>query len=265
MSLVKYGKNVLIAGGSEGLGAAFANAFAAQGMNLYLVARREEQLTSIAKEISGKYSVSVKIMVCDLGLPNSIQLVQSAIGEVEIDVLVYNAARPYIGNFESLSMNDHENIVQVNMLTPLQFVHAFGAGMISRKRGAIILMTSLAGRQGSGFIATYAATKAFNLILGESLWYEWRKHNVDVLACTAGATATPNFINSKPGKLGLFEPQVQTPEAVVRECLNKLGKTPSFISGFGNRLASLFMNKLFSRKLATIIMGNSVKKLYQLK
>jgi uncharacterized protein len=262
MNLTKYGRNVLIAGGSEGLGAAFAHAFAAQGMNVYLVARREEQLMSIAKEITGKYSVTVKIMVCDLGLPNSIQVVQSAIGEVEIDVLVYNAARSYIKPFESVGMSEHEAIAGVNMLAPLRFVHFFGSQMIARKRGAIILMTSLAGRQGSGFIATYAATKAFNLILGESLWYEWRQRNVDVLACTAGATTTPNYINSKPCKHGLFDPPLQSPEAVVKECLHKLGKTPSFISGRGNRVTSFFMNRIFSRKLAVTIMGNAMRKIY---
>ena len=58
----------------------------------------------------------------------------------------------------------------------------------------------MAGLQGSGYLATYAATKAFNRVLAESLWYEWKDKGVDIIACCAGATATPGYIRSKPGK-----------------------------------------------------------------
>lgn len=263
MSLKRYGKNVLIAGGSEGIGSAYAHAFAKAGMNLFLLGRRIEQLIAIQKELKSNYNVEVKIIQADLGDSHSLQLVLSEIGEIEIDVLVYNAALSYIGKFETADAELHQRIADVNMNSSLKFIHHFGSKMVERKRGAVIIMSSLSAKQGSAYIATYAATKAFNLILAEGLWYEWGKYNVDVIACIAGATATPNFINSKPGKLGFFEPQVQPPEAVVAECLNKLGKKPSLITGSGNRLAAFFMNNIFTRKLAVTIMGNSTKKLYK--
>ena len=125
-------------------------------------------------------------------------------------------------------------------------------------------MSSLAGFQGSGFLAPYAATKAFNRVLGESLWYEWSRKGVDVIACCAGATATPGYIRSKPGKLGFIEPQVQTPDEVVEECLVQLGRVPSFISGSGNRIANFFMSRIFSPKRAVKIMSDATKKLYGL-
>jgi short-subunit dehydrogenase len=193
---------------------------------------------------------------------DSLDQVIEEIGNVEIDFLVYNAAKPYIGKFESLNLREQTDIARVNVISALRFVHYYGSKMVETKRGAVILMSSLSGQQGSPYISAYAATKAFNQVLGEGLWYEWKSKNVDVMACVAGATSTPNFIQSKPKPLGLFEPQVQTPEAVVKECFNKLGKKPSFITGGGNRLAAFFMNKFFSRKLAVKVMGDSVKRMY---
>ncbi len=82
------------------------------------------------------------------------------------------------------------------MLTPLDMLHTFGGKMLARGRGGIVLMASLAGFQGSGFLSMYAATKAFNRIMAESLWYEWKDSGVDVIACCAGATSTLNFIET---------------------------------------------------------------------
>ena len=125
-------------------------------------------------------------------------------------------------------------------------------------------MSSIAGIQGSGFLSTYAATKAFNRILAEGLWYEWKNKGVDVIACCAGATLTPNYINTKPQKISFAAPKAQKPEQVVEECLNKLGKVPSFVSGTGNKIATLFMS-LMSRKHAVNLMGDSARKMYGFK
>ena len=136
--------------------------------------------------------------------------------------------------------------------------------MLQKKKGAMILMASLAGFQGSGFLAAYAATKAFNRVLAESIWYEWKDRGVDVIACCAGATSTPNFINTKPEKANFFAPRVQTPEEVVNECFKKLGSQPSFVTGTGNKIASFIMQKLLPRKMAINIMGDTTKKMYRL-
>ena len=125
-------------------------------------------------------------------------------------------------------------------------------------------MASLAGFQGTPFIATYAATKAFNQILAESLWYEWKNRGIDVIACCAGATSSPNFLNTNPGKQNFFAPKVQTPEAVVAECFKRLGTTPSFITGRANKIASFFMQRMLPRKKAVTIMGDTTKKMYRL-
>ena len=98
--------------------------------------------------------------------------------------------------------------------------------------------------------------------MAESLWYEWKDSGVDVIACCAGATSTRNFVETKPEKATFLAPAVQTPMEVAKECLAQLGKQPSFIAGRGNRIASFFMQKIFPRKTAITIMGDTTRKMY---
>ncbi len=260
----RYGNTALVAGASEGIGAAYATLLAAEGFDLVLVARRLEPLQQFCESLKKKYSVGVTCLSCDLGEIDATGNLLKALNGKEINLLVYNAALSYIGPFIENSPEYHVRMAQVNMITPLNFLHAFGEKMLQKGRGAIILMASLAGFQGSGYLAMYGATKAFNRILAESLWYEWKDRGVDVMACCAGATSTPNFIETQPEKTGFFAPKVQSPEAVATECLKRLGKQPSFISGTGNKVASFIMQKLLPRKMTVTIMGDTTKKMYRL-
>ncbi len=260
----KYGLLALVAGASEGIGAAFSHYLAAAGMDLILVARRKEPLEQLAALLRNKYLINVECINCDLSENNAAQTIKEAINDKEINLLVYNAALSYIGRFEQNSIEYHNKIAYTNMITPMNMLHIFGESMLNNGSGALIIMASLAGFQGSGYLATYAATKAFSRVLAESLWYEWKNRGVDVIACCAGATSTQNFIDTNPEKAGFFAPRVQTPEEVVEECMNHLGKKPSFVTGRGNKIASFIMQKLLPRKMAINIMGDNTKKMYRL-
>jgi len=261
----KYGNTALVAGASEGMGAAYAFALAEKGMDLVLIARRKAPLDETARKISKQFGVSVLPVTCDLGDSDALQHIIQAIGDKQIDFLVYNAALSYIGPYLATGLTTHLDIAKVNMLSPLALVHYFGGKMVERGKGGVVLMSSIAGFQGSGFLSTYAATKAFNRVLAEGLWYEWKEKGVDVIACCAGATATPNYINTNPGKASPLEPKPQLPEQVVEECLQKIGKTPSFISGTGNKLVTFLMQHIFSRKMAIKMMGVGMRKMYGIK
>jgi short-subunit dehydrogenase len=253
-----------VAGASEGIGAAFATCLAAAGINLVLVARRLEPLKKLAAELESKYQIKASCISCDLANAQAPVELKNAVAGRDIDILVYNAALSYIGPFEENSIEHHNQMAQANMITPMNLMQIFGEPMLKRGKGALILMASLAGFQGSGFLAGYAATKAFNRVLGESLWYEWKDRGVDVMACCAGATATPNFLNTKPENPGFFAPRVQSPEEVVEECFKQLGKQPSFVSGGSNKLATFIMQRLMPRRLAITIMGDTTRKMYRL-
>ncbi len=260
----KYGDTALIAGASEGMGAAYAHALAARGLSLVLVARRKDVLEETALTISKRYNVNVMPVACDLAAPGATQQIAQAIGDMQVDFLVYNAALSYIGPYLATAPSTHAAIAAVNMVTPLAMLHYFGGKMVQRGRGGVVIMASIAGFQGSGYLSTYAATKAFNRVLAEGLWYEWKPKGVDVIGCIAGATATPNYINTKPGKASPLEPKPQQPEDVVEQCLRKIGTTPSFISGTGNKLVSFLMQHIFTKKKSVNMMGDSMKKMYRI-
>jgi short-subunit dehydrogenase len=260
----KYGPLALVAGASEGIGAAFSTCLAAEGMDLVLVARRKDPLDKLAALLINKYHINVDCINCDLSDNDAAHTVKKVLKGKEVNLLVYNAALSDIGHFEQNSEEYHNKIAYTNMITLMNMLRIFGDPMLKKGKGAIIIMASLAGFQGSGFLAAYAATKAFSRVLAESLWYEWKDRGVDVIACCAGATATPNFIGTRPEKPGFFAPRVQLPEEVVKECMHRLGKKPSVVIGRGNKIASFIMQNLLPRKLAVNIMGDNTRKMYRL-
>jgi beta-glucosidase len=260
----RYGPTALIAGASEGLGAAWAHALAAQGLNLILIARRPDPLAEITRELTLKFKITVSPLTIDLAADDATQQIIAATTDQPIDLLVLNAAASYIGPFLAADPSTHQRIAAVNMLAPLALLHHFGNQMVERRRGGIIIMSSLAGFQGSGYLATYAGTKTFLKVLAESLWYEWRPYNVDVIACCAGATATPNYLATNPGKASPLEPKPQQPAKVVAECLRRIGTTPSFVSGAANKWITFFMQHILSKKAAIRMMSNGLKKMYRI-
>jgi uncharacterized protein len=258
----KYGPWALIAGASQGLGAAYTRQIAAAGINLVLVARREEALSALADEIRQAYQVQVLPLALDLALHETpAQILQAAAG-LEVGLLVYNAGYSAVGPFLERELADHLREIDTNVRTPMTLAHGFAQRMLERSRGGIVLMSSLTAYQGSAFVSNYGATKAYNMILGEGLWEEWRDHGVDMLACAAGATRTPNYLASQPKALATVSTSTLSPEEVVKETLAALGKQPYVIPGGFNRLASFFMRRLLPRQLAIRMMGRILRGMY---
>jgi uncharacterized protein len=130
--------------------------------------------------------------------------------------------------------------------------------MAQRRKGGLVLMTSLAGSQGGPLLASYAASKAFNLVLAEGLWAELGSLGVDVVACRAGATRTPGYASSHPKKTI----RLMDAEPVVEETLRALGRRPSLVPGALNKLAAFVLVRLFPKRAAIRVMGRATKQLY---
>src|SRR3569623_400803 len=177
----------LVAGASEGIGAAFARELAASGHDLVLIARRPEPLEALATELRAT-GRTVETLAVDLG--SDVGTVRRAIAH-PIDVVVWNAALSLIGPFLETSLEDHERMLALNTRGPLSAARIFGAQMAERGRGTIILLSSLTAFWGTAYLATYGATKAFNLALAAALAAELGPSGVDVVACSAGARMSP--------------------------------------------------------------------------
>ena len=259
----KYGPWAIIAGASEGLGAAFTRAIAERGINVIPIARRKEMLENLSQMIRDNYSVEVRPLVLDLASPDILEEVKKETDELEVGLLVYNVGLSLIGTFLHRTLQEHETILNTNCRTQLLMTHHFGSLMKDRRKGGIVILSSLAGFQGTAMVAHYAATKAYNRVLAEGLWDEFKTYGVDVLSSCAGATATPNYLNSKPKKLNPMAPPVMSAEEVVKESLHALGKKPIHITGRWNRLASFFTHRLFSRKKAVSTFSKSTRDMYE--
>jgi short-subunit dehydrogenase len=257
----RYGPWAVVAGASQGLGEAYAEQLAALGLNLALVARRKPLLDALADRLTSSYSIETRAIELDLAREDAATALDAATQDLDVGLLVYNAARSVIGPFLDRPLADHLNELAVNVRAPMQFAYLLGGRMAARGHGGIVLMSSLASGQGTALTANYAATKAYNRVLAEGLWEELRRQGVDVLACLAGATSTPSYASSAP-KGGGAASATMTPGAVAAEALAALGRRPFVIPGRGNKLAAFAMQRLLPRRVAIGIMGRVLRGMY---
>ncbi|SUA42246.1 Fatty acyl-CoA reductase [Nocardia africana] len=226
----RYGPWAVIAGGSEGVGAEFADRLAAAGINIVLLARREGPLAETADRVAAR-GVQVRTVVVDLTAADAPARVESATADVEVGLLVYNAgANTHSAEFLDGDLDAFAAMNALNVTVPLALVHHFGRGMRERRRGGIVLVGSLTGYCGSARHTVYGGSKAYLRIFAESLWLELRDYNVDVLHLVLGVTRTPAMARAGlnfdiPGML------VAEPADVAREGLEQLANGPVFVAG----------------------------------
>ncbi len=258
-----FGPWALIAGASEGLGEAFAREIAKNGINVALIARRKTLLDKLCSTISKEYNVQTKAIQLDLASENILDIIKAETKEIDIGLVVYNAALSPIGLFFNFDLEKHFKVIDVNVKGPMVFAYHFGQLMKDKGKGGIILLSSLAGLQGDPYHANYSATRGYTMNLAEALWYELRKYGVHVMACVAGATNTPNYISSKPKRAGLINPRPMDPFKVAKGSLKSLKKNkPYHIPGLNNKFNSFILKRMLKRERAIKFMGNIASKMY---
>jgi len=250
----KYGPWALIAGASEGIGKSFAEQLAAQGINLLLVARRETVLQETAQQIRSRFGVEVAICTLDLTAVDLELQLDRLIAKHDIGLLIYNAGATHgAGLFLDEPMSYALNLVRLNCIGPVVLTHTIGRQLRARGRGGIILLSSMSALAGTGYVATYAATKSFDMIFAEGLWAELRGYGVDVLGLVAGATQTPamqrsgafmqiegDSVDATTNTSDALQPNIMAmhPDDVAREALAELGNGPILFPGENNRAAA---------------------------
>lgn len=258
----KYGPVALITGGSEGLGAAFADEIAARGIDLVLIARRTEPLEAKAASLKAAHGVSVTTIAADAGRDEGLALIEDRTKHLEIGLFVHSAAVSTIGEVTSLPASAHDALIALNCRAPALLAHRLGAQMASRGRGGIVFLSSLSALAGTAMVAHYAASKAYQRVLAEGLWAELRPRGVDVIACLAGPTDTPTYRAGRPRTATVEWPPVMDPTDVARRTLSALGSGPILVPGRMNRVTSALLRCLPSR-LAVEIMSASTRRMYR--
>ena len=253
----KYGPWGLITGASSGIGKEYAKHIANKGLNIVLVARSEEKLRSIEKDIITKYQIKVKVVIADLTSEVDFDTLLKETHNLEIGLLINNAGREDSNHFLEIATKEHIETVDLNIKAPLLLTHHFGAKMVERKKGGVINMSSIVAFQGVPYIANYAATKSYNLIFSEGIAAEFKKYNIDVLAVTPGFTRT-NLANRYEFSGTPFKPLA--PDFVANKAINALGKKRLTIPGFINGFLYWSGKFLFSRNMNTKSFGMVFKK-----
>lgn len=248
-----YGPRALVAGAAVGLGAEYARQLAARGLDLVLLDRDRAPLDATVGALRAAHPVTITPVVLDLARPDLLAALVAATRPYEIGLAVYNAAIGTVAPFLEMPPEHAATMIDVNCRGPMLFVHALAPAMVARGRGGIILMSSMSGSFGSEQLALYAATKAFDLILAESLWAELRHHGVDVLAVQPGSTRTPGWESSQPADRP--DPGVPVMEVgpVVQEALEALGREPSIVPGEENREGASALRALPRRQAIEIM------------
>ena len=228
----KYGPWAMVLGASEGIGEAFVRQIAAAGINVVLVSRRQSVLDALAASLPE--TVQHRTLAVDLTADDAVDQLIAATDDIEVGLVVYNAGADTMAvKFHDRSLDEVMHLVKLNVVTPTKLCHRVGAQMRARKRGGIILLGSMAGLAGTGWVATYSATKAYDQMLAEGLWRELKADGVDVMVLVAGATATP--AHDRMGAKVTKEYPPMDPADVAREGLAALGSGPLHVAGDANR------------------------------
>lgn len=242
----KYGGWALVIGASSGIGEAFARYCAAAGMNVVIVARRAANLESTAQSIRATHAVDVRIVEADTSTQVGVDAIIAGTEDLEIGLLVPCAAVESKGYFVDQDPATADRMDFLNVSAPSKLARHFGGRMASRHRGAIVLISSLSGYTAGPFMAQYHATKAYILVLGESLHVEMKDKNVDVTVLSPGPVDTPMIADMKADliKGGMT---IMSPDEVVRIAFQALGRKPSVVAGFKNSFIVGMQTRIMSR------------------
>ena len=234
-------KTALITGASSGIGEAFARTLAGKGLDLILVARSEDKLRALARQLNELYARRVEVVTADLGVAGSAAKVQAAAQALGMPVglLINNAGFGTVGAFLKQDAERERQEILLNAAAVVDLSHAFLPAMVERGRGGIINVASMAAFQPLPYMSVYAATKAFVLSFSQGLRGEVRSKGVKVLAVCPGPVDTPFFEATGNAKLRKTVPRatMMTADGVVQASLKALRAGRSVVvPGMANKL-----------------------------
>ena len=249
-------KTILITGASSGIGEAFAKRLDQLGANLILTARSENKLISLAESMDNAIVISG-----DLSDPEFPEQLYKRVKEkdLDIDILINNAGFGFSGLFLDSTIQNYQDMLNVNIYSLTKLTHLFLKDMLDRGNGGIINISSLASYQPMPYFTIYAATKSYVTSFTIALHEEYKEKGINVLAVCPGYTKT-NFntrasMSSKP-----IAGYIMTAESVVEESLKSYLKgRPLIINGFSNRFIKIFMS-ILPRGLALKMTKYIIKK-----
>lgn len=254
----KYGEWGIILGATEGVGKAFCEKIASEGMNVVMLGRREEKLNALAEEIKEKYNVDCMVLPTDLSKTGEIDKVFEATKDLDMGFMTYVACFHTFGKLQDTPWEKHEEMINVNIMSFLKSFYHYMGIFAKQDRGAVINVSSLTGFSSSPFNAQYGAGKSYILKLTQAVARENRDTNVDVMVVTLGSTITPSLLKNLPGgpEGEAVMARAMKAEDCVEEAFANLGKTYSLVSGAHNQATVDKWNKEMTTDEVITYMGS---------
>ena len=255
MVLTNPNKWALVTGASSGIGEAFVKRFAREGWNVILVARSVDKLKLIAATLRDIYPVQMKVIQADLSAPESCKKIydELQVERIQVSALVNNAGFGAVGSFLWVDRKRQLEMIDLNVKALLELAHLFLPGMVERKDGILINVSSTASFQAIPYFSTYCATKAFVTLFTEALWAEYRKDGIRVMNLCPGGTKT-NFgrVAGKAETVADWR-HMQTSDQVVDHAFKALTRdTPTVVTNIFDSILCFF-ERFFPRKWTVLI------------
>ena len=186
-------QTAVITGAGKGIGRAVAEALAAEGVHLGLIARTASDLESLSSELKEKYGVNVFVQAADVSVRTEIEAAVQALHEQlgAIDILINNAGIASFGKLVDMDPEEWERIIRVNLMGAYYTTRAALPFMIEQNSGNILNVASTAGERGFATGSAYCASKAALISMSEALMQEVRKSNIRVV------TLNPSTVNTE--------------------------------------------------------------------
>lgn len=216
------GQWAVVTGGTDGLGKAFAYKLAEMGMDIVLISRTKSKLEEVAKDIEEKYKVQTKVIEAEFTSGFSVfSHIEKELLGLEVGVLINNIGMsyPYPEFFLELDKREkiYYDIVQCNIVTMLELCQIVMPGMVERKKGVVINISSTAAEIPSPFLSVYGASKAFVSKFTKDLGTEYKKHGI-VIQCLV-----PGYVATKMSKIKNPTVMCPAPKDYVSRALQTTG------------------------------------------
>ena len=251
-----YGPWAIVTGASSGIGTGYARRLAAKGLNLVLVARREERLDEIARQLEVEHGIASRVAAVDLTQEGFVADLRRVTDPLDVGLLVSNAGGGTMGATLKTDLDESVHTLSLNTAAHLRLVHHYGNRLVGRQRGGIVLLGAMAGMQSLPFGGSYAGEKAYIHSLGQALNYELRNTGVHVSVTVPGATDTPGLTARTDIELSKLPGPVMSVDKLVTLSLEGLIENkPLTVAGRFNRTVDWMGRRFGPRQMSLNMVG----------
>ncbi|KAK7473645.1 hypothetical protein BaRGS_00035123 [Batillaria attramentaria] len=261
----KSGRWAVVTGCTDGIGKSYAKLLAAKGMDVVLISRNPSKLAAQAAEIEQASNVKTKYIAADFTRTDIYDNIQNQLSGLDIGVLVNNVGMlheycpDYFCSLDNYQQH-YMDLIHCNVMSNIMMTSIVLPGMLERKRGIIINVSSTSGLRPLPLFAAYSASKAFIICLSKALQLEYASQGVTI------QTITPNIVSTKMSK-NLYESSGlrgnalldPSPDVFVRNALSSVGRAAVTEGYWAHKLQNFYVHGMPDSVMLKVLQGVRAK------